>query len=325
MASFKRILAVVDPAMQRSPAVRRAAELARLSKSELDLFMPVYDRHIEAAENLVEPEVADRARAHFIDERTHWLTEWSRELAGDGLQVGHAVQWAHNAYAAVISRVLEKDPDLVVIDLKRDAFLHKWSMVQTSDWRLARLCPAPLMLVQVDAPLVPKRVAATVDPRHTAGQPANLDARVVETAKKMAALLSTDLELVHVFPYTGAEIQYKPLLNTVARRIYSEHRAAFDAFADDQSVPEARRFLLHGDPAKSIIEHAEASGIGLLVMGSQYRSGFDRLLLGSTAESLVAQAGCDLLLIRPEGFTEQIKRDGAYRRLLGDCSVEPRA
>lgn len=316
MNPLKRILSVVGPRMEPSPATRRATELARRSGARLDLFMPVYDRDIDAAQNLTEPDVARRALEHFVDERSRWLTEFARELADRGLDVSGEVSWSREPYKAIIDRALDDSPDLVVADLKRDDFLHRWSTVRTTDWRLSRLCPVPLMLVQSASSATLHRVAAAIDPTHPGAHPSGLDDQVITVGLAMAKMLEEQLEVLHVFPYLSADASDKRELNTLAKRLRLEHENAFSSFADRHTIPRDHCKLLLGEPAESLAQHVASEQIDLLVIGSQYRSGLDRLLLGSHSEALIAQAPCDLLIVRPSGFADALKRDGDFRHLV---------
>ena len=67
---------------------------------------------------------------------------------------------------------------------------------------------------------------------------------------------------------------------------------------------ELEHLLLRGDPAEQILELAEARGVGLIVMGTNGRSGLLRALLGSVAESVLQSASCPVLTLRiPEALS----------------------
>lgn len=48
----------------------------------------------------------------------------------------------------------------------------------------------------------------------------------------------------------------------------------------------------------TIVEYAERNYIDLIVMGTRGRSGFKRLLLGSTASGVVTYAHCPVLIVK---------------------------
>ncbi|HYT75224.1 MAG TPA: universal stress protein [Vicinamibacterales bacterium] len=54
-----------------------------------------------------------------------------------------------------------------------------------------------------------------------------------------------------------------------------------------------------GDPVTTIVEEAEALHADLIVMGTHGRSGFQRLILGSVAESVLRKVACPMLTVPP--------------------------
>lgn len=59
-----------------------------------------------------------------------------------------------------------------------------------------------------------------------------------------------------------------------------------------------RTFVLQGDPAHQLIEHA--AGAQLLVLGSRGRGGFKGLLLGSVSSKCAAHATCPVLIVHAD-------------------------
>jgi len=75
----------------------------------------------------------------------------------------------------------------------------------------------------------------------------------------------------------------------------------------EQAVDRVRRMaggvkmetlVLTGRPAHVITEFAARNGVDLIVVGSQGKSGLERLLLGSTAESIIRTARCMVLVVK---------------------------
>ena len=80
-------------------------------------------------------------------------------------------------------------------------------------------------------------------------------------------------------------------------------------FRTSQLTPDA-------DPRHAIVETAREWPADLIVLGSHGRRGFDRLLLGSVAESVVRHASCSVEIVRvpmpgAEGDLAE-SRHGAY-------------
>jgi len=54
-----------------------------------------------------------------------------------------------------------------------------------------------------------------------------------------------------------------------------------------------------------LIEATDELRADFLVMGAVSRSAVERLFIGSTAESVLERLGCDVLIVKPEGFAAE--------------------
>jgi universal stress protein A len=66
---------------------------------------------------------------------------------------------------------------------------------------------------------------------------------------------------------------------------------------ESHSIPADHLHILHGSPAHEIHRFAENHDIDLIVIGTHGQKGL-QLLLGSTANSVLHGAGCDVLSVR---------------------------
>jgi nucleotide-binding universal stress UspA family protein len=64
-----------------------------------------------------------------------------------------------------------------------------------------------------------------------------------------------------------------------------------------------------GDPARMLVEEAEARGFDLIVMGTHGRTGLDRLMLGSVARNVLTHAHCSVLIVPPLPGADRHDRD----------------
>lgn len=61
---------------------------------------------------------------------------------------------------------------------------------------------------------------------------------------------------------------------------------------------EVRAQLLMGPPAESIADFALEKGADLILVGTHGRKGLARILMGSTAETLLRRAPCQVLVVK---------------------------
>jgi nucleotide-binding universal stress UspA family protein len=57
--------------------------------------------------------------------------------------------------------------------------------------------------------------------------------------------------------------------------------------------------LLRGSPPKTIATFARKKDADLIVVGTHGRTGLGRLFMGSTAEALLRQAPCHVMVVKP--------------------------
>ncbi|HEX8919853.1 MAG TPA: universal stress protein [Pyrinomonadaceae bacterium] len=62
---------------------------------------------------------------------------------------------------------------------------------------------------------------------------------------------------------------------------------------------EIEEVIVHGDAASEIVRVAKERNVDLIVISSHGRTGWGRILFGSTAESVVRHAPCPVLVVKP--------------------------
>ena len=75
----------------------------------------------------------------------------------------------------------------------------------------------------------------------------------------------------------------------------------------DTKIPEQIHIYTHtriGTPGEEIIALAEEVGADLIFVGTHGRSGISRLVLGSTAEYVMREAGCPVMIVRPKRYPD---------------------
>ncbi len=130
----------------------------------------------------------------------------------------------------------------------------------------------------------------------------------MEQAAALASHFRAELTLVHVLPSsTGAPggelVPLREVGDPVARRD-AELLALWRSEAEERVRRPVRSFVLSGDAASEILQHALHEGYDLLVLGTHGRTGIARLFLGSVAERVARRAPCPVLFIRGQRVLE---------------------
>jgi universal stress protein E len=291
---MRRILvAVKDPGAERLPAVGKAIQLARALGAELELFhaitSTVYVDMLALTEST--PEEVER------EELTHCRQRLERIAARARLHtksVSVAVAWDYPVYEAIVRRAAEIGADLVVVE--RHAGRHRAAgVLRLADWELLRLCPVPVLLVKRSRPYHAPTVLTALDPDHAGGKTAQLDEAILAAGGLVAGGLRGELHAVHAYP-PGSD-------RLVAGADTGGEKSLFERQLRLWDIPPEHRHLLAGDPSEVITTTARRVDADVVVAGALSRSGLKRLLIGNTAERLLDELSCDLLIVKPAEFT----------------------
>ncbi|HXQ30761.1 MAG TPA: universal stress protein [Steroidobacteraceae bacterium] len=309
MAAIKTILVVVDPTVEESAAVAKAAHIARACGARLELhicdFSPALDaaRYFDPATLAVAVEpVAARHQLH--------LDSLAEPLRAAGHEVAVSVGFENPLHEGIVHQVSRLHPDLVVKDTHYHGALRR-SLFTNTDWYLIRDCPAPLLLTKQFAWHEPVRVAAAVDPNHPGDLGAQLDHDIIDRAAELAAVLGTTPSIVHVFStlhlisidpgMAGAPGAPLPLDPAVVEALRTLHQTQLDGLAQRHQIAARNAWLVEGIVVYALPEFVAEHGIDVVALGAIARSRLRERVIGSTAERVLDRLPSDLLIVRPRG------------------------
>lgn len=127
----------------------------------------------------------------------------------------------------------------------------------------------------------------------------SLGQQAVRVGFELAAKVDGKVHLVHVFtlqdsPESGALA--RDALRDAELMAAGKLRAVADVYRDSGQLGEV--LTRQGDPASMILLTAEELSADIIVLGTHGRRGLPRLLLGSTAESVLRLATCTVVIIK---------------------------
>ena len=136
------------------------------------------------------------------------------------------------------------------------------------------------------------RILVTIDLTEQAHQ-------VLERASRLAQSSNADMQLIHVVePVSYAYGGDLPLdLSDLQQQLEDNAMERLEEFGDHYGIASENRRVIVGRPGTEIKQQAESLGADLIVIGSHGRHGI-QLLLGSTANSVLHGANCDVLAVR---------------------------
>lgn len=276
MSSTDTILVVVDPRAKHHAALAKGALLAQKLQARIDLFAS-----------------SNSAQTAFV------LPSFAKPLRDLGLEVTTQAADGDAFRVALAERLKHTRPKLVIKDVQPRASLTD------SDWQLMRSCPVALLLSKPT--LWPERpqICAAIDPGYSHRAHVALDHIVLEQGSALATQLGGELHVLHAYlppafvvtmPADDCRtLEYSHEL--VIAQCHARLRS-LKTIASGYGVPASQVHVTIGpvcDAVSSLVSELKAS---IVVMSAVSRSDLRRDVIGSTAEALLKQIRCDVLVVK---------------------------
>lgn len=285
------LVAVRELGARRNVVVERAAQIAAGCGARLELFhdlsTPVYvDTLLGSGKTLAALTRTTRAAA------VQRLERLAVPLRARGLKVTTAAAWDFPTYEAIVRRAMAIRADLIVAHKHGH---HRWpALMGYTDWELLRSSPTPVLLIKNPRFRPRAPVLAAIDPQLATTRPAPLEQEILRNAAALAAALRAPLHSVHVLaPWAGALADRRPLLERHTQAV---------------GIKASHLHVLEGDPDLLLPATARKLRAGITVMGAMSRRGLKRLFVGNSAERLLDDLQCDVLVIKPPRFPARMPR-----------------
>lgn len=294
MTSVTSILAATDFSVDGNNAVRRAARLAHEHGARLHVlhvlradgcqplrewFSPTIDIDLKGAQ----------ARAALRRVATEILGAYDVAATVEAV-VG-------DPFATLLRQAAQAD--LVVLGRRGHSRLDTLLIGRTAD-RLIRTCQAPVLVVRKGAEAPYRRVLMPVD-FADGSDPVWLSAAALASQARVLVFHATDG--VHGSRLRRAAVD-EAVIRALRARDASAACARMRRIAARLGLDRAQWSFSAGPgpAAPAALERAKAMEADLIVAGKQGRSTLGGFLLGSVSGSVLAGAGCDMLIVpRPRG------------------------
>lgn len=300
MLNINHILVALDSEHPEQPAFDRALELANALKADITILGNCYEAYCDDSSSL-ESETKTKIKSAMIHNTQNWLESFVSEAETKGIEISTEVHWQKNIYNAVMMSMNTNNFDLVIKGAK-DHYGIVDRIFTHSDWSLLRHCPAPVLLVKSSKPWANNRILASIDATaHNKGHQLIND-NILEFSEHLTDHLSTDLHIINSYPMVALAFAMVPEVTApddVQEYITRQHRNECEKYAHKFNINEDHIHIVEGDPDDVLEVTAKELEADLVVIGSVAREGFSGVLLGNTAEKIINNVPCDILVIKP--------------------------
>ena len=320
MKRFEKILCVIETGTHSEAAVRQAARIA--SDHQADLFFATVLKAPGRWDGLGEcDDGLSLDPAEIIEGERAKIEDWLSGIVPDRsirVEIYEGIK-----FIQVIKGVIREKFDLVVKCAQATDWLDR--LFGSDDMHLLRKCPCPVLILRQDQAENFRNILATVDVNREFAQfdkisvQEGLNEKVLEYSAALAIPELTGLHIGGAWEAVGEDFyRHGPFSKMPEEKIDLYVEEAHDhCLARLQSLVKAmtdslgkqavqylqpETHLVKGDPAREIPAMAEKYNIDLIVMGTVGRVGVPGFIIGNTAESILQQANCSVLAIKPDGF-----------------------
>ena len=307
MAGFTNLLLCVTE--DDNAAVRYVARLAAATGADLTIsdviedVPPIARRLLPSSWNL--PALV-RAQKQA---RLESSTALARRLGADP----KAVLLTGSPIKALVRQVVRGGHDLLAVGATSSGTVQ---CIGASPARLLRETPCPVLLVHPSRRRRRPRVLVAVDTGPFVTKRTNaLNAKLFDAAVWFAEKHDGELHVLHAWVPYGERMMIRAGVTTAeARHFLLGQREETRQDLERTLAPFRRHIapggvhLVKGDPRVVISEFATDHNTDLLVVGTVARSGVAGRIIGNTAEAVLNQLPCSMLVVKPDSGSARGRR-----------------
>lgn len=213
-----------------------------------------------------------------------YLSGIAEALRKEGASVKVEVLWGDPA-EEIVRLAVEGAYDLVMLASRGKRGLKRWVMGSVAE-KVLRHLPVPAFVAHPfgkdERPAPIRKILVPLDGSHRS-------ASVVAPAAALAARLGASIDLLSVVTPRRRE---KLPVEVAAPNLFRTEKAL------KERGLEAKLEILMGDPATEILAYAKEKGAGLIALSTHGRTGLDRAVYGSVAETVLRKGRLPLLILR---------------------------
>src|SRR5918999_2507809 len=289
VAVAAHIVCGIDHTSGGDRAAATAAQLARDLRCEVSLVHVMRGAHLGKSGDTIAIDAAEEHR---------WLQELSREY---GLAPNTPVAvFGGDPADALIEAADAEDAEFIVVGSRG---LHELgnAVLGSVSCALMRKAPCPVVVAPPALPVPP--VPLSLRPVVCGVEGSDRDQPTLRLAADLALRLGAELRAVHAFNPRPVALGPAAVMPPLMPTLSGAAEATLEHAVTEAGV-EARRCVVASPAAEGLMQVADETGAGLIVVGSQGRGKLGSALYGSVAIRLAAEARVPVVVLPPDALLE---------------------
>ena len=304
---YRNILVAIDFSPHSEAALKQAVWLARqcgaaltLMHTSPDLRRVVHSAKVRAHLHQL---YGDALQGDFQRESETKMRRLIADLNATDLNVSYRTVLGES-FVEIIHAVHQAGHDLVLAGTRGLAAWEQFFIGSTSK-TLIRKCPSSVWIVKAEHVGPPKVVVAATDF-------SEVSRKAVCEGLWVAQQASAEFHLLHVIDYLTdipeVVVGEFPIGTPLRQEINDEAQHRLETFVAslDTDPSQVHLHLSWGTPWQEVDRLARHLNADVIAIGTVGRSGIKGVLMGNTAEKILATCECSLLTVKPADFVSPI-------------------
>ena len=209
-------------------------------------------------------------------------------------------------YDEIVQAARDHRSELIVVGRSGRQGLRHFLLGSTAE-RVIWSSAIPVLVAQEPRPRPYRRVLVAFDNSVAARAAFRAGIRLADEAARIDVVRATDLS--HLLAAKNLGVSLRRVREIAAREQRDAERGMASVLAECGGEElDVRLAVRHGSPVSVILDELKRHKSELIVLGTHSRSGIQRAILGSVAESVVRRATGDVLVARSEAPAAQRPR-----------------
>ena len=298
MKQIDNILVAGDSLDGMDTALAKAAKIEHYTGANVWVAEVIYDTIAEEDPDRLPPEEQTRLIEALKAAERNGIRALTEPYRTRIATLDDRVVWNKNAAEGLLRVHTEVHADLIVKPVSRHGFITD-HLHTPLDWALMRSADCAVLVSKMADWSNAQRILAAVDVGDT--RHADLTREILSTAATMAKILNVELHVVTAFPSLGQtvnDLQVAMDYEGIKQDMRENRTAEIARWLEALDIGIAESHVLEGKPEVVIPKLAHDLSATVTVLGTAARSGIKKLLIGNTAEDIIARLECDILTVR---------------------------